>query len=368
MTGVTLHTGWYPQTYTRCCPAADVGAIVHDHGAQSLDSPYFGRYIDALTAARMSSGFEKEVAARPARCPSTTIAAAMLAETIRRLARGGNSVPAAISSADTSFANEAADTRNISSVTCLMPPTMTPNPTPGKMYALFPWPGWNLVPSSMTTESNGLPEAKSTSPLVHAYACFAVHSARCVGLERGKMIGRWLLRAMVSTTCFVKTCACAHTPMRAVGLRVATISASDLRGACGCAYSFLWCWRVAKRHLVTRPCESTSQHRRRAASCDSPSRTICATTRSAIPVPASPAPMKTTVSSRSRVPLILVATRRPASATAAVPWMSSLNVQILLRYFSSSLNAVVLPKSSNWTRMPGQRATRAVSTSSMKAS
>ncbi|KAJ1479460.1 hypothetical protein T484DRAFT_1628518 [Baffinella frigidus] len=33
MTGVTLHTGWYPQTYTHCCPAAVVGAQARESPA-----------------------------------------------------------------------------------------------------------------------------------------------------------------------------------------------------------------------------------------------------------------------------------------------------------------------------------------------
>ena len=36
-------------------------------------------------------------------------------------------------------------------------------------------------------------------------ACSAVHSARCVGLESGKMMGRSLSVAMCLTTCSVKT-------------------------------------------------------------------------------------------------------------------------------------------------------------------
>ena len=53
----------------------------------------------------------------------------------------------------------------------------------------------------------------------------------------------------------------------------------------------------------------------------------------------------------SFLPLALSAARMPASATLAVPWMSSLKVQYLLRYFSRNRNAFWLPKSSNWMRV-----------------
>ena len=62
------------------------------------------------------------------------------------------------------------------------------------------------------------------------------------------------------------------------------------------------------------------------------------------------------------------ADRMPASATAAVPWMSSLNVQIRSRYFSSSRNALWLAKSSNCTTTPGNTACVAVMNSSTSSS
>ena len=47
---------------------------------------------------------------------------------------------------------------------------------------------------------------------------------------------------------------------------------------------------------------------------------------------------------------------RPASATAPVPWMSSLNDGRLFRYRSRTSNAVSFEKSSHWTTARGQRA------------
>ena len=58
---------------------------------------------------------------------------------------------------------------------------------------------------------------------------------------------------------------------------------------------------------------------------------------------------------RSSVPPVTrSAEHRPASATAAVPWMSSLKVQIRSRYFFSRRKALWLAKSSNWTTTPGK--------------
>src|SRR6266567_4134165 len=57
---------------------------------------------------------------------------------------------------------------------------------------------------------------------------------------------------------------------------------------------------------------------------------IASTARSAIPVAASPAPWNSNVCSPSLPPVIRNADSNPASTTAAVPWMSSLKVGILL--------------------------------------
>ena len=52
------------------------------------------------------------------------------------------------------------------------------------------------MPSSVTG-SNGLPQANSARPSVHAYACSAVHSDFDVGLDSANTIGRSLIRAIV---------------------------------------------------------------------------------------------------------------------------------------------------------------------------
>ena len=93
---------------------------------------------------------------------------------------------------------------------------------------------------------------------------------------------------------------------------------------------------------------------RRACAGSAPSATIAATTRSAMPVAASPAPRKSRRWRSSVLPVTRSAEYRPASATAAVPWMSSLKVQMRSRYFFSSRNALWLAKSSNWMTTPGK--------------
>ena len=85
--------------------------------------------------------------------------------------------------------------------------------------------------------------------------------------------------------------------------------------------------------------------------------TAC-TTMAATPVPADPAPANT-IFSFTRSPGLRPRARSeasiPASATPAVPWMSSLNMRQLPLYLLSSLSAWRVWKSSNWTRQLGHR-------------
>lgn len=62
----------------------------------------------------------------------------------------------------------------------------------------------------------------------------------------------------------------------------------------------------------------------------------------------SPAPWKRMIFSERRVLVIRREANRPATATDAVPWISSLNVQYFSRYLSRKRNALWFPKSSNW--------------------
>lgn len=61
----------------------------------------------------------------------------------------------------------------------------------------------------------------------------------------------------------------------------------------------------------------------------------------------SPAPRKTNLLSAILFLVILLDARIPATATAAVPCISSLNVQYLFLYLSKKRKALWLPKSSN---------------------
>ena len=79
--------------------------------------------------------------------------------------------------------------------------------------------------------------------------------------------------------------------------------------------------------VAEEPSRSSAQNRAVASSRDSPSRTIWSRIMSAMPSPAVPAPWMTTRWSRIRDPAARTAENAAASTTAAVPCMSSLNVQ-----------------------------------------
>jgi len=72
---------------------------------------------------------------------------------------------------------------------------------------------------------------------------------------------------------------------------------------------------------------STIQILSLASSIDVPSTCIARTVKSAIPIAASPAPRNRNLLSDKRLSVIRREAKRPATATDAVPWMSSLNVQ-----------------------------------------
>ncbi len=75
------------------------------------------------------------------------------------------------------------------------------------------------------------------------------------------------------------------------------------------------------------PWRSMRKKRDRASGSGRPSSTIAATSCSAMPQPAEPAPRIATVWSRSGRPVTATAASRAPVVTAAVPWMSSLKVQ-----------------------------------------
>ena len=72
-----------------------------------------------------------------------------------------------------------------------------------------------------------------------------------------------------------------------------------------------------------------------------------------MPVAAEPAPRNMIRRSLNRTPVIRVEEYTPASATAAVPWMSSLKQSTRSRYLFSSAYALGVRKSSNWISASG---------------
>src|SRR5512146_512811 len=102
------------------------------------------------------------------------------------------------------------------------------------MYILLHCPGVSVL-SRYWTGGKGLPLANTARPSDEANASFAEHSARDVGFESAKIIGRWLIRAIASITCRVKALATVLTPMMAVGLSDSIAAAKSLVGAWRCA-------------------------------------------------------------------------------------------------------------------------------------
>ena len=86
-----------------------------------------------------------------------------------------------------------------------------------------------------------------------------------------------------------------------------------------------------------------------------------------MPVAAEPAPRNMMLRSLNRRPVIRVEEYTPASATAAVPWMSSLKHSTRCRYLFSSAYAFGVRKSSNWISASGYRDCTAVTNSSTRS-
>ena len=98
---------------------------------------------------------------------------------------------------------------------------------------------------------------------------------------------------------------------------------------------------------VSNPCRSTHQKRVTASSLESPSLTIESRSWSAIPIPAVPAPKMTTRWWRKGVPQTRTAEIAAARVIAPVPCISSLKVQIWLRYLSRMRRPLPGAKSSH---------------------
>ena len=133
---------------------------------------------------------------------------------------------------------------------------------------------------------------------------------------------------MAWITSWVNSFGTVLTPMMAVGRNSFTASTKVATGARSWANGV---WKAARslREVTTRPLMSNSALRRRAAARSMPSPAIDRLISSAMPVAADPAPRNRKRCSASLPPVRRNAAKMPASATPAVPWMSSLKVQIL---------------------------------------
>mmetsp|Transcript_20667 Transcript_20667/g.39893 ORF Transcript_20667/g.39893 Transcript_20667/m.39893 type:complete len:278 (+) Transcript_20667:524-1357(+) len=229
---------------------------------------------------------------------------------------------------------------------------------------------------SSRTGGNGLPLAKLTFPFDHLNASAKVHSALSVGLERGKMMGFWLILDISWITFLSNAPGRTADPMRAVGLISLIALRSELGGLLGSLNSMswakatLWAWRppLSLRALVTTPFESNRIHRFLASSKGMPYQRVKAiATKDAIPVAASPAPKKRNFWSSRSPWFFLNAANIPARPMVAVPWMSSLKHGVFSRYLSSNVKALWFAKSSNCTKQWGCHSFTAVINSSMNS-
>ncbi len=150
-----------------------------------------------------------------------------------------------------------------------------------------------------------------------------MHSEREVGLEYGKMIGDALIPAIAAITGWLKSLGTVLTPMMPVGRSARIASTNDATGGWSWANGF---WKSARspRDETRSPLTSKSQLRARPSAIGIPSSAIASLMSSAMPVAAAPPPRKRNRWSVSCCLEIRSAPKIPASATAAVPWMSSL--------------------------------------------
>lgn len=157
------------------------------------------------------------------------------------------------------------------------------------------------------------------------------------------MIGRAWYLAIFSQTDRVKVFGIVHTPISAVGCSRSTACSSVEHSSISCAYKSLWCCSESFREATTRPLESTSQICWRASCTDFPvSRAMAWANKSAIPVPASPAPRNRKLWCCSGIPVTGIAARMPPSTTDAVPCTHSSQMLVeILQNFS--------PEYRHWT-------------------
>mmetsp|Transcript_14074 Transcript_14074/g.38037 ORF Transcript_14074/g.38037 Transcript_14074/m.38037 type:complete len:209 (-) Transcript_14074:1137-1763(-) len=155
------------------------------------------------------------------------------------LEKGGNNAPSRNTILGSAMAAKAsAAVKNASSEMLLQRANTAAWPSAGNTYALLacagrirmPSParaGWLALPEDCDGTkmgSKGEPEANSTRPSVCLKASSKVHSDLVVGLDRGKMMGRWLMAAISRRTSSLKLPAMVDTPMMATGFSKRTAS------------------------------------------------------------------------------------------------------------------------------------------------
>mmetsp|Transcript_150 Transcript_150/g.389 ORF Transcript_150/g.389 Transcript_150/m.389 type:complete len:231 (-) Transcript_150:310-1002(-) len=221
------------------------------------------------------------------------------------------------------------------SVICSIFATDAASPMPGNRNILLHCEGNRVTPSSSVTGSKGEPAAKTAFPLVHLYACSAVHSALLFGFERGKMKGCSVCFATSFTTSSVKMPPTALSPIRMVGLKWAQASTSFVSAGMSDRANTSCClFRPLERSECSGPSLSMITNLFAASSTESPIRTMASKIMCATPIPALPAPamrMRWSLSFSAVFPRLIIALMSPASVTAPVPWMSSLKTHTGLR-------------------------------------
>ena len=85
-----------------------------------------------------------------------------------------------------------------------------------------------MLRPSRVTGAKGLPVPTSARPSVHSIRSCGLASARDVGLDSGKMIGRSVCWAIWRTIASVKAPACIETPISVVGLALTITSSSPM--------------------------------------------------------------------------------------------------------------------------------------------
>mmetsp|Transcript_28549 Transcript_28549/g.55556 ORF Transcript_28549/g.55556 Transcript_28549/m.55556 type:complete len:265 (-) Transcript_28549:169-963(-) len=224
---------------------------------------------------------------------------------------------------------------SIPSLTILASTSLAPSARPGNTYMLLLWLDATMVPSGILTSACGLPLAKIARPPHACCPSLAVHSILCVGFDMGNRIGlSWCLPNSSSTSDVNRP----PTPVRPSNTRGLFFLTTSNKRMPSSSTSFLANFATCEgrfgRFCVIRPSASTIKNLPLASSSLIPKLVIAVHRKSVTPIPALPAPHTTKTRSLSSLGLRLHTLRapyNPASAVAAVPWMSSLNMRWWLR-------------------------------------